>query len=89
MEDQRIKVYVAVTAEHQPDGSCRPRQIRFADSGKAYEIDKIISACRAASRKVGGTGIRYTVRIRSQETFLFDEENGKWFVELKAGTQPG
>lgn len=32
---------------------------------------------------VGGTGIRYTVLICGQESFLFDEENGKWFVEAK------
>lgn len=27
--------------------------------------------------------IRYTVMICGTETFLFDEENGKWFVEGK------
>ena len=37
----------------------------------------------AASTKVGGTGIRYTVQICGKPTFLFDEENGKWFVEAK------
>ena len=40
--------------------------------------------CRAASTKVGGTGIRYTVQICGKPTFLFDEENGKWFVEAKS-----
>jgi hypothetical protein len=36
--------------------------------------------CKAASTKVGGCGIRYTVRIEGKETYLFDED-GKWFVE--------
>ena len=40
--------------------------------------------CRAAATKVGGTGIRYTVSICGKQTYLFDEENGKWFVEFKA-----
>ena len=39
--------------------------------------------CRAAATKVGGTGIRYTVSICGKQTYLFDEENGKWFVEFK------
>ena len=34
--------------------------------------------------EVGGTGIRYTVQICGKPTFLFDEENGKWFVEAKS-----
>jgi len=51
---------------------------------KKYEIDRVIQKCRAASTKVGGTGIRYTVQICGKPTFLFDEENGKWFVEAKS-----
>ena len=53
------------------------------ENGEKYEIDRVIQKCRAASTKVGGTGIRYTVQICGKPTFLFDEENGKWFVEAK------
>ena len=35
-------------------------------------------------QKVGGTGIRYTIMVCDKETYLFDEENGKWFVEAKS-----
>lgn len=28
-------------------------------------------------------GVRYTIIIKGKERYLFDEENGKWFVELK------
>ena len=69
MESERRKVYVEVNVTHRPDG---------------YEIDRVIQKCRAASTKVGGTGIRYTVQICGKPTFLFDEENGKWFVEAKS-----
>ena len=66
---ERRKVYVKVNADHDQYGK--------------YEIDRVRQAVRAASTKVGGTGIRYTVSICGKDTFLFDEENGKWFVEAK------
>lgn len=79
----RRKVYVAVSAEHESDGSCRPREIRLANGSK-YEIDKILQVSRSASM-VGGRGIRYRIRIGRAETNLYDEENGRWFVEAKFG----
>ena len=78
----RRKVYVTVNAEHRPDGSCRPRSIRLCGDEQEYEIDRILDVCRAASM-VGGRGIRYTVRIGRSQTVLFDERNGRWFVEGK------
>ena len=77
----RRKVYVTVSAEHKSDGSCHPRAIRLAN-GRQYEIDKILQVSRSASM-VGGRGVRYRVRIGHSETYLFDEENGRWFVEAK------
>ena len=76
------KVYVKVIAEHDPDGTTRPISVTWED-GIVYEIDCIKQIRRAASTKVGGTGVRYTIRIGNNITFLFDEENGKWFVESK------
>lgn len=81
---EREKIYVKVNADHNSDGSCRPKTITF-ENGEKYEIDRVRYACRAASTKVGGTGIRYTIVVCGTETFLFDEENGKWFVEGKTG----
>ena len=77
------KVYVSVLAAHRQDGSCFPKMIRF-DNDRKYEIDKILQVCRAAS-EVGGRGMRYLIRIGNHETYLFDEQNGKWFVEAKFG----
>jgi len=79
----RRKVYVAVSAEHEPDGTCSPRAIRLAD-GSRYEIDRVLQV-RPCASAVGGRGIRYTVRIGRAETHLFDEQNGRWFVEGKFG----
>lgn len=79
---ERRKVYVEVNVDHRPDGTGRPNRIKFED-GKTYDIDRVKYVCRAASTKVGGTGLRYTVMICGTEIFLFDEQNGKWFVEAK------
>lgn len=81
MEGRR-KVYVSVNADFNPEGRCRPKSITFED-GQLYEIDKVLQACRAASTRVGGTGIRYTISIFGRQTFLFNEKNGRWFVEAK------
>lgn len=80
-EQQYRKVYVGVQLTVSPEGDIRPNTITFED-GTIYEIDRLKYRCRAHATKVGGTGIRYTVVIRGQETFLF-EDDGKWFVEAK------
>ena len=73
------KVNVPVLLAVDADGQKRPKKIRWTD-GNAYAIDKVLNVCRAASTKVGGRGMRYTVRIEGKETYLF-EEDGKWFIE--------
>lgn len=75
------KVYVDVLIKQDKQGRITPLAITWED-GEVYEIDKVTAACKAASLKAGGAGIRYTCRIRNKETFLF-LENDKWFVEGK------
>ena len=75
------KEYVSVIVKHDADGNIRPLAIGLNDN--LYEIDKVKQKCRAASLKVGGTGIRYTVVINGHIIFLYDEENGKWFLDSK------
>lgn len=82
---QYRKVYVEVQLTVSPEGDVRPNTIKFED-GAIYEIDRLRHRCRAHATKVGGTGIRYTVVIRGQETYLF-EDDGKWFVEAKGNTR--
>ena len=75
------KAYVSVNVDIDEEGSLHPRLIRWKD-GLVYQIDRVLYKCRAASKKVGGGGIRYTVLIRGRESFLFNEGD-KWFVEAK------
>ena len=61
------KVFVDVIVRENKDGNKRPMSLIFED-GKSYVIDRLIQVKRCAARKVGGTGIRYTVSISGQET---------------------
>lgn len=80
----RQKVYVGVNVDHRPDGSCQLNSLTFRN-GVTYKIDRVRQSCRTSSVEVSGAGIRHTIVIRGMETYLFDEENGKWFVEAKEG----
>ena len=84
------KVYVAVKADFDADGTLLPRIITWED-GEKYEIDRIIDIRQAAAMKAGGQGDRYTIMIRGNQSYLFFERNasltgnniGRWFVERK------
>lgn len=75
------KAYVSVNVDVDEEGCVYPRYIRW-ENGLIFQIDQILYKCRAASKKVGGGGIRYTVLIRGRESYLF-QEGSKWFVEAK------
>ena len=75
------KAYVSVNVDIDEEGSLHPRFIRW-EGGLIFQIDQVLYKCRAASKKVGGGGIRYTVMIRGKESYLF-HEGDKWFVVAK------
>lgn len=75
------KVYVDVILKQDKEGKTFPLSITWTDE-TVYEIDRLKQTCRAASLKVGGCGMRYTIVICGKETYLF-EEDGKWFVEAR------
>ncbi len=77
------KAYVSVNMDVDEEGAIRPCLIRWKN-GVVFPIEQILYKCRATSKKVGGGGIRYTVLIRGQESFLF-QEGDRWFVEAKEG----
>lgn len=81
MAEQCRKAYVSVNLDVDEDGVIYPRYIRWSN-GKLFPIDQLLYKCRAASSKVSGGGIRYTVLIQGQQTYLYHEGN-KWFVEAR------
>lgn len=76
------KVYVDITLKQDKEGNIRPISFEWED-GHIYEIDRLKKVQRAAALKVGGSGIRYTVMICGKERYLFQEDEGKWFLEAK------
>ena len=80
------KVYVEVAAVFTPEGQILPRQIRWED-GTRFPVDRILDIRRAAATKVGGCGIRYTIHIHGQQTFLFLDDD-RWFVEAHDTQRP-
>jgi len=76
------KIFIGVAAKFLPSGEILPREILWED-GRRFEIDKILDVRPAASLKTGGSGLRYTCRIKNREAFLFLDGN-RWFVEGKA-----
>ena len=75
------KVYVKVLSETDEEGNISPIEITWED-GRSYIIDKVTDIRRAYAGKVGGTAMRYSVRISGKDTYIFTED-GKWFVESK------
>ena len=75
------KVYVTIELLVRTDGSVRPKNMIW-ENGVCYPIDRVLHITPAASLKVGGHGIRYTVVIANKERYLFCED-GRWFVEAK------
>lgn len=84
MAEQCRKAYVSVNLDVDEDGVIYPRCIRWSN-GHLFQIDQLLYKCRAASSKVSGGGIRYTVLIQGRQTYLYHEGN-KWFVEAKETT---
>lgn len=73
------KIFVKVFAEHDEQGKTKPLALTWT-AGKRYEIDRVADVRLAPSLKGGGLGMRYTVKIRGKEIYLFEDE-GKWFLE--------
>ena len=87
--DTDLKVYVDVIEHRRKDGRLLPLYFVWED-GIRYKIDKVLDIRPAASLNAGGAGLRYTVRVRDRETYLFFEEDrasSKWFMVRKTPTK--
>ena len=73
---ENYKLYVEAGVIYTPEGTMMPK----------YMIDRIYRWQRASSRRAGGCGICYFVRIRGQDDRLFYEDSPdvcRWFVESR------
>ena len=84
-----VRTYVQVHVCHDVDGQMTPLSIVF--KGRHYAIDRVIGRpVHAPARRADGLGMRYTVRIQGQQTYLFCDMDRRWFVEERGpGDPPG
>jgi hypothetical protein len=83
---ERQKRYVEVISRTDVDGRVIPLRIIWED-GRRFDIDRVLDARQAHSLKTGGTGMRYTISVGGQSTYLF-YEGPRWFVEAKVAEMP-
>jgi len=81
-EIPRRKEYVEVTVRIDEDGHKRPLTVKFQGL-KTFEVEKLKHVIERKASKVGGTGKCYRIVILGTETSLYEEDEGKWFVEAK------
>ena len=78
--DLQASTYVEAVVDIDPDGRQRPLAIYWGD-GRCFVVDRVLESRRAASMKVGGHGIRYTVEICGRTKHLWHSDDGRWYVE--------
>ena len=77
------KVYVGVNAAFSPEGIMVPLSLVW-ENGRRYEVDRMQHFCRDPLARVGGSGVRYTVRVLGRKTHIwYDELEHRWFMEGK------
>ncbi len=91
-QKSEAKVYVGVYTYTTPDGKILPIALRWPD-GHRYMIDEVRDVQAASSRKAGGAGLRYTIRVGERITYLWQEPaigqiktaqgDYLWFVERR------
>ncbi len=81
-EIRRRKEYVEVTVQIDENGNKRSLSVRFQGL-KTFEVEKLKHIIERKASKIGGTGKCYRVVILETETALYEEDEGKWFVEAK------
>ena len=71
---------VTVIAKMKSSGVIEPLSLLWED-GREFLIDRLLDSRPMASTRGGGMGIRYTVRIKGKERYLFLDQY-LWFVEV-------
>lgn len=86
-EDENIsnerQEFVDVIAHISSDGLLTPLEI-ILDSGERFRVDRVVERRYAPSLKCGGFGFRYTLMISGRSHFLWQDESGAFYVQMKS-----
>ena len=80
------KRYVAVVVKIREDGVATPLSIQW-NQKQAFKIQEVLDVRRAESPFTGARGVRYTVRIGKNITYLWNDAD-RWFEEDKILEMP-
>jgi len=75
------KTYVQVEAWFSKDGAVHPTCVIWND-GIRYTVQSVLDVRPGVSLPASGAGMRYTVRIGSRVTYLY-QAGTRWFVEQR------
>ncbi len=64
-------------------GNKMPVSLYF-ENGITYIIEKIVKIEKYFTTRQGTLSSRYSVIIRGQSTYLYEEGDGRWYVERKS-----
>ena len=73
--------YIRVNTDFDEEGNALPQSLMY--NGQRLLIDRLSDRRPAVATKAGGQGMRYTIRIGRHETYLFQDDQQRWFVEEK------
>ena len=71
---------ITVIAKMNSNANVTPLKIIWED-GKTFDIDKVLDIRKAASTRGGGKGLRYLIRIKNHERYIWLDEY-YWFIEI-------
>lgn len=71
--------YIRVRVDYDEEGNALPLSLLY--EGRRLLIDRLLDRRPAAATKAGGQGMRYTIRIGQHVTYLFQDDQSRWFVE--------
>ncbi len=77
------KVYVSVMLNISENGNKIPVSVYF-ENGITYLVEKIVKIEKYFATREGTLSCRYSVIIRGHHTYLYEEGNGRWYVERKS-----
>ena len=76
------QVFVDLIAHISSDGALTPLEI-ILESGERFKVDRVVERRYAPSLKCGGFGFRYTLMISGKSHFLWQNDAGAFYVQMK------
>jgi len=76
------KVFVQIEATIVRQGRITPRSLEWED-GIVYPIDKVLQVENHCATRSGGARLRYTIRVNGKASYLYQQEDGRFFAEKK------